>query len=78
MVDRESELRSQGRQELNVVRGEAARRHEEIIASLARAAEARVAEQSRAVSRAASISCESGVSVASTRARVAEESLREA
>ena len=76
MTERESELRSQGQHELNVVRGEAARRHEEIMANLARAAEMRVAEHSRAASRAASIACESGVSVASTRARVAEESLR--
>jgi hypothetical protein len=58
MTEREFELRSQGQHELNVVRGEAARRHEEIMANLARAAEMRIAEQSRAASRAASIACD--------------------
>jgi hypothetical protein len=36
MTDRETELRSQGQHELNVVRGEAARRHEEIVANYKR------------------------------------------
>ena len=77
MASREDELRQQGQRELAAARSEAARRHEEIVANLARAAEARVAEQPRAASRAASIACESGVSVASTRARAAEDRLRQ-
>jgi hypothetical protein len=76
MASREEALRVQSRRDLAAARGEAARRHQEIVANLERAAQVRVEEQSRAASRAASIACESGVSVASTRARAAEARLQ--